>query len=247
MHVVVNHRVVNRQAKIGAITLGATFLLLLAGLLLSIQMENWAARLEAEQRQWLPIAVSYGIVFVGLGFYYLGNTRMRRYGPQHRQDTRLGTLLKGLDDRYVLYAFLGRKLPDYLLVGPSGVHVLVARPQGGEITCREDRWSVKGGAGRRVFTALYGNPVGSPSYDTAQGIKTVQAFLDERLPTDTARPEVTGLVVFTGENVRLRTERCTFTATTSRELRKVVGRIKARLNQGDLAQVRQVFESEIRR
>jgi hypothetical protein len=247
VQVQVNQRAVNRQAKIGAIALIITFVLLLIGLLISAQLENWARTLEPDQRGWLPIAVSYAIVFVGLAFYYVGNSRMRRYGPKHRQDARLGQLLKGLDDRYVLYAFLGAKLPDYVLVGPGGVHVLVAKPQGGEIACRDDRWTVKAGAGRKFFTALYGNPVGSPSFDAAQGVKRVEEFLAAQLPGDAERPPVGSLIVFTGDNVKLRTERCSFTATTSRELRKVVGRMKAQLNQATQAQVRQAFESRLGR
>jgi hypothetical protein len=243
----VNQRAVIRQAKIGAIALMVTFVLLLIGLIISSQLENWARSLDPDQRQWLPIAVSYGIVLVGLAFYYVGNTRMRRYGPKHRQDARLAQLLKGLDDRHVLYAFLGGKLPDYLLVGPSGVHVLVARPQGGEITCREDRWSTRGGGVQKLFTTLYGNPVGSPSWDASQGVKRVEEYLAAELPPDAERPPVGSLIVFTGENVRLRTERCAYTATTSRELRRVVGRMKARLSPAGLGQVRQAFETRLGR
>jgi hypothetical protein len=247
VHVVVNDRLVKRQARIGGGLLVVTFLMLLAGMLLSWQMESWAQSMTAEGMGWLPIAITYLIVIAALGLYYFGNTRMRRFGPQHRQDARLRQILKGLDDRYTLYGFLGGGLPDYILAGPSGVYVLTARPQGGEITCREDRWISKGGAGRRIFTALYGNPIGSPSQDTAQGVQRVQAFLDRSLPAGAERPQVSGLIVFTGENVRLRSERCTFTATTGRELRKVVTRQKVRSNNALLAQVKGVFESALQR
>ena len=247
MQLVVNDRLVKRQARVGGALLVVTFFMLLGGMLLSWQMESWAQTLTAEGRGWVPIALTYLIVIAALGLYYFGNTRMRRYGPQHRQDARLRQILKGLDDRYTLYGFLGAGLPDYILVGPSGVHVLTARPQGGEITCREDRWTSKGGAGRRLFTALYGNPIGSPSADTAQGVQRVQAFLDQNLPAGAERPAVSGLVVFTGENVRLRSERCTFTATTARELRKVVTRVKGRLNSSELARLRAAFEAVVQR
>jgi hypothetical protein len=241
----VNDRLVKGQARIGAIALGITFLMLLAGMFLSWQIEPWAATLAEEGRGWVPIAITYAIVIAAMAVYYFGNTRLRRYGPKHRQDGRLFQILKGLDDRHVLYAFPGRNLPDYVLVGPSGVHVLTARPQGGEVTCREDRWSVKGGAGRRLFSALYGNPIGSPSWDTAQGVQKVQAFLSQRLPACTEPPPVDGIVVLTGEAVRLRAERCSFTATTARELRRVITRMKGRLSGPELAQVRVAFESEL--
>jgi hypothetical protein len=247
VQILINDRLVKRQAKIGAIALVVTFLMLLLGMMLSWQAEGWARNLEEEGRTWVPIAVTYAIVIVAMALYYFGNTRMRRYGPQHRQDARLHQILKGLDNRYTLYAFLGRGLPDYILVGPSGVHTITARSQNGEITCRDERWTVKGGAGRRLFTALYGNPVGSPSYDASQSAKKVQAFLDQRLTDGTERPQVQGVIVFTGDNVRLRSERCAVTATTARGLRKMVERLKGRLNAADLAQVRAAFDGELRR
>lgn len=247
MQLLVNDRRVKRQARLGGALLVVTFFMLLGGMLLSWQLDAWTQTLTAEGRGWLPIGLTYLIVIAALALYYFGNTRMRRYGPQHRQDARLRQLLKGLDDRYTLYGFLGGGLPDYILVGPSGVHVLTARPQGGEISCREDRWVSKGGVGRRLFTALYGNPIGSPSLDTAQGVRRVQAFLDQRLPPGAERPAINGLIVFTGDNVRLRTERCAFTATTARELRKVVTRLKGRLSSSQLAQVRAAFEAALQR
>ena len=246
MQVLVNDRLVKRQARIGAIALAVTFVMLLLGMMLSWQVEGWAQNLTAEGRGWVPIAATYAIVIVAMALYYFGNTRLRRYGPQHRQDARLTQILKGLDKRYALYAFLGRGLPDYILVGPSGVYVIAARPQNGEITCRDERWSAKGGAGRRLFTALYGNPIGSPSWDASQGVKKVQALLDQRLPADAERPPVQGVIVFTGENVRLRTERCAFPATTARGLRKMVERLKGRLSAAGLAQVRAAFDAELR-
>ena len=246
MQFVVNDRIVKRQARIGAAALIVTFFMLLGGMLLSWQLDARAQSLAEEWPAWVPITITYLIVLLALGLYYFGNSRMRRYGPQHRQDARLRQILKGLDDRHALYAFLGRGLPDYVLVGPSGVHVLTARPQGGEITCRDDRWRVKAGPGRRLFGALYGNPIGSPSWDTSKGVQRLQAFLDQRLPEGVERPPVTGLVVFTGENARLRTERCTFTATTARELRKVITRLKGRLNSAQLAQVRATLDAELK-
>jgi hypothetical protein len=247
VQVVTNDRLVKRESRIGAGLLGVTFFLLGLGLFLSFQAERWLPVLEQSVPsgfvQWVPIAITYAIVLVGMGFYYLGNARVRRYGPQHRQDNRLRQLLKGLDDRYVLYAYLGRKLPDYVLVGPSGVYVLTTRPQEGEITCRDDRWSSRGGLGRRIFGTLYGSPMGNPSYDTGQGVARVRELLRRNLPGDVPDPPVSGLIVFTGERVRLRVERCSFPATTAKELRKVVGKIKTRLNATQLGPVRAVFEA----
>ncbi len=141
----------------------------------------------------------------------------------------------------MLYTFLSRKLPDYVLVGPSGVHVLTPRAQQGEISCRDDRWSVQSGALRRAFTLFYGTPIGSPSHDTFQGVRKVQALLQEKLGPDENLP-IQGLIIFTGERVRLRIERCSFPVTTGKEVRRVVSKIKNRLNAAQLERLRAVFE-----
>jgi hypothetical protein len=237
VQVVTNARLIKRESRIGGLLLGVTFLLLGAGLVLSLEQEQWAGNFDA----WAPVAMTYAIVIVGMVFYYLGNNRLRRYGVRYRQDGRLRHLLKGLDERYVLYTFLGKKLPDYILVGPNGVHVLTPRIQEGEITCQDDRWKRTTNVGIKIFTSLYGNPMGNPSYDTAQGVQRVQALVEEKLPEGSEKPPISGLVVFTGDKVRLRVERCSFPATTGKELRKVIGRLKGRVNQAQLAQLRGIF------
>ena len=62
-------------------------------------------------------------------------------GPRNRQEEQLGQAIRGLDDRYKLYAFLSSSLPDYILVSPAGVQVLVARTGRGQISCVRDKWS----------------------------------------------------------------------------------------------------------
>ena len=103
MQAVVNERLVRRESRIGGALLAVTFSLLLIGFFFSMQQERWSEELAA----WAPIAFTYAVVIVGMAFYYLGNARLRRFGPRYRSDGRLREQLKGLDDRYVLYSFLG--------------------------------------------------------------------------------------------------------------------------------------------
>jgi hypothetical protein len=247
VQVLVNERFLKRESRISKVLLGLTFLLLGAGMFLSLQAERWSQALESwvgeDFRIWVPVLFTYAIVLIGVILMQIVNPRIRRYAPHHRQDSRLRQVLKGLDDRFTLYAFLGSGLPDYVLLGPSGVYVLTIRPQDGEIICREDRWSRKTGVLRGLFVRLYGNPIGSPSYETGRGVRKVRELLERHIPSGREPPPITGLVVFTGERVRLRIERCTFTATTSRELRKVIGRSKNRLSQSELAELRSALEA----
>jgi hypothetical protein len=247
VQVVINEPVLKREARISKVLLGATFLLLGAGMFLSLQADRWAKTLEPwlppEFLPILPVAFTYAIVLIGITLMQIANPRIRRYAPQHRQDARLRQILKGLDDRYVLYAFLGSGLPDYLLVGPSGVYPLITRPQDGEITCRDDRWTRNLGPVRGLFVRLYGNPLGSPSYDASQAAQRVRALLQQKLPSGVDEPPIQTVVVFTADRVRLRVERCSTPATTARELRKVITRARGRLNQAQMAQVRAALDT----
>jgi hypothetical protein len=238
---VVNERLVRRESRIGGGLLAVTFGLLLIGFFFSLQQERWAEELST----WAPVVFTYAVVIVGMGFYYFGNARLRRFGPRYRMDARLRELMKGLDDRYVLYSFLGKQLPDYILVGPTGVFVLTTRSQDGEISCQDDRWSRDSGFARKLFTSLYGNPIGSPSYDTARGVERVRTLLAQEQPDDQPEVPITGLVVFTHPRARLRVQRCSFPATSGKELRKVVSRAKARLTAQQLSKLQTRLQSAI--
>jgi hypothetical protein len=236
-----NDRLVRREARIGGVLLGITFAVLALGLVFSQWIEQRLAASDAAP-SWLPIAASYSVVLVGMGLLFFGNARVRRYGPQYRQDARLLQILKGLDNRFVFLAFLSRSLPDYILVGPGGVWVLVTRQQRGEITCRDNRWSRRSNALSRIFESVYGTGMGNPSFDATRGIQRVTEHIRATLPVDSV-PEINGVVVFTADGVRLRVERCSLPVTTSKELRRVVGKQKDRLNAHRIAEIRRALES----
>jgi len=72
----------------------------------------------------------------------------------NRQEEQLGQAIRMLDDRYKLYAFLSSSLPDYILVSPAGVHVLIVRTDAGQIACVRDQWNKGSGSrGHVVFRA----------------------------------------------------------------------------------------------
>jgi hypothetical protein len=243
VQIVRNERLVKREARIATILVSVTFVLLLIGMYLTFQVESLSRSREIPE--WVPMAVTYAIILVGMGLFYLGNIRLRRYGPQYRQDLKLKQLLKGLDDRHVLYAFLGGKLPDYVLVGPSGIYVLTTRIQDGEMICRDDRWVRHVGPLQRFLGGFYGNPLGSPSYDTRRGIQRVKELIDQSAQNGDDAPEISGLIVFTADNVKLRTERCSYPATTARELRRVLTRSKGKISATRLTALRAAFENAL--
>lgn len=209
MQLVANQQLVKNRVRLGLgfhITALVVFAL---GLVLSTQID---ATRDLPWESWVAI-------LSGLVLYSLGQTQLRRWGPRNRQEEQLGQAIRSLDDRYKLYAFISSSLPDYILVSPAGVHVLIVRQDSGQVACVRDRWSRA--TGSRIM-ALFGQTLGNPSADAARQLQKLRALLDEHNLRDTP---TSGLVIFTNPKVQLRVETCSATVTRIKELKDVLRRM----------------------
>src|SRR3954469_15055814 len=118
MNVVVNENLVRTRVRIASAAHIAALGVFAIGLVIS-----WTN----PQPDWQEMAAAYTAIILGLILYNVGQFFLRRYGPRIRQDSTLAKTLKSLDRRFTLFAFPSTKLPDYILVGPAGVQVIVAR------------------------------------------------------------------------------------------------------------------------
>src|SRR5918911_266432 len=148
------------------------------------------------------VRLGIGFHLSALAVFAVGQTQLRRWGPRNRQDEQLGQAIRSLDDRYKLYAFLSPSLPDYVLVSPGGVHVLIVRQEAGQVTCVRDRWSKSSGS--RIM-GLFGPSLGNPSADGARQLHKLRELLGERGMQDVP---TSSLVVFTNPKAQLRIEGC---------------------------------------
>ena len=131
MHVVVNQKLISTRVKIASAAHLAALAVFAVGLFVS-----WSNP-EPTMEQ---MAAAYAAIIVGLVLYNVGQIFLRRFGPRFRADGVLARTLKGLDRRYTLLAFPSTKLPDYILVGPAGIQVIVTRAHDGAISCRANQW-----------------------------------------------------------------------------------------------------------
>jgi hypothetical protein len=226
MQLVANQQLVKNRVRLGLgfhISALAVFGL---GLALSLSID---ATREIPWMSWIAI-------MLGLVLYSLGQTQLRRWGPRHRQEEQLGKAIRALDDRYKLYAFLASSLPDYILVSPAGVHVLIVRQDAGQISCLRDQWNK--GSGSRILS-LFGPSFGNPSADAARQLEKVKKLLVEHGMQDIP---TSSLIVFTNPKVQLRVEGCSSTITRDSKLEDVLRRMagKGRNVQLPLARIREV-------
>jgi hypothetical protein len=192
----------------------------------------------------LPI-YSYGAILVGMMLYALGQTQLRRWGPRNRQEEQLGKEIRGLDDRYKLYAFLSSSLPDYILVSPAGVHVLITRQEDGQVTCIRDDWRQPSRS--RWLSFLGGSRLGNPSADAQRRLQTLRRVLaDEGLEGVPSG----ALIVFTNAKVQLRVEGCSTQVTRLEDLEDKLRRLAGKgqrvaLTSARIRKVQAVFDKRM--
>jgi hypothetical protein len=235
MQLVANQQLVKNRVRLGLgfhITALVVFAL---GLVLSTQIDTTR---ELPWESWVAI-------LAGLGLYSLGQTQLRRWGPRNRQEEQLGQAIRSLDDRYKLYAFLSSSLPDYILVSPAGVHVLIVRQEAGQVACVRDRWTKPRSS---WLLAFFGPTLGNPSADAARQLQKLRALLGERGMQDVPTGS---LVVFTNPKVQLRIEGCTSTVTRIKELKDVLRRMAGKgqnvaLSSARIRDIQKVFDDRMR-
>ena len=209
MQLIANQQLVRNRVRLGmGFHLGA-LAVFAVGLVLSFQTD-----LTRE----LPLA-SYASILVGMFLYALGQTQLRRWGPRHRQEEQLGKAIRGLDDRYKLYAFLATSLPDYILTSPAGVHVLVVRQEMGKVVCVHDRW--QRASGWRL-PSLLGGAVANPSAEAQRQVQRLRSLLAEDGIQDVP---TSAIIVFTNDQVQLRIEGCSPIVTRLKDLKDTLRRI----------------------
>ncbi|MFN8632702.1 MAG: hypothetical protein U0893_02520 [Chloroflexota bacterium] len=214
MHVVVNEKLISTRVKIASAAHLAALAVFAVGLFIS-----WSN----PEPTYEQMAGAYTAIIVGLVLYNVGQFFLRRFGPRSRVEGVLSKTLKGLDRRYTLLAFPSTKLPDYILVGPGGVQVVVARAHDGAISYRGGQWSRDAGSGLKRLSGLFGGtPFGDPTKDLEKGVTRVREKLDKAGISGAKQPPVEGVVVFTNPAARLRIDGSSYPVTGLKGLRNSV-------------------------
>jgi hypothetical protein len=137
-------------------------------------------------------------IILSLIFSAYGNYAMRRWGRPPRPDQIIERELKGLDDKYHLYAW-NLAVP-YVLLSPQGLYVFATRDQGGKITVKGTRWSSKFSVSR-VFLALAQEGLGNPGNEAVQMAGRLENWIKTKAPE--LQASVQPAVLFLAPNVQL--------------------------------------------
>jgi hypothetical protein len=208
MQLVANQQLVKNRVRLGLGFHITALVVFAVGFALSTQLSPNG---ELPWESWIA-------VLAGLVLYSVGQTQLRRWGPRNRQEEQLGQAIRSLDDRYKLYAFISSSLPDYILVTPAGVQVLIIRQDSGQVSCLRDKWK---SSGSRLM-GFFGPTLGNPTADAARQQQKLRELLTEGGLPDTPTG---GVVVFTNPKVQLRIEGCGSTVTRIKDLKDVLRRM----------------------
>jgi hypothetical protein len=235
MQLVANQQLVKNRARLGTAFHIAALAVFGIGLFISLRTDPTST---------LPVA-SWSTIILGLILYSLGQTQLRRWGPRRRQEEALGQAIKGLDDRYKLYAFLSTSLPDYILVSPAGVSILIARDEAGQVICERDKWQRAGG---NRFMQLFEQGLGNPSGDAQKQLQKIQAVLGAASLADVP---TTATIVFTSAKVQLRVEGCAYPVTRLKDLKDVLRRASGKgqsvaMSSAKVREVQGLFDQRMR-
>jgi hypothetical protein len=185
MQVYVNEAYIKRRATIGKWASLLGLAVLLGGFIISLRNPSL-------------FFISFGTLIVGFLLSNVGIYYANRYVRPERPDAVLAQSLKGFDKRYALYQF---RLPvSHVLREPSGLTVILLKPQEGTITLENGKWRHKQGWGR-LLRWVGQEGLGKPDRELEHEVQVMQDWLQDQAP-DLDAP-VRGVVVFTNPKADL--------------------------------------------
>ena len=187
MRIVTNERHIRRYARAGQLTSLGGLLLLVAGLLISF--------LRPEQVALSLAALLFGFALSQVGIF-LGN----RYARSPRGDQALNAALKGIDRTHTLYHFIAPTA--HFLAGPSGMWILLPKPQRGRITYEKGRWRQRGGVFLSYLRIFAQEGIGRPDLEIGAEVDSLKKFLKKEIP-DHDFPDPKPVLVFTNERAEI--------------------------------------------
>jgi hypothetical protein len=207
MKVITNDRLVKRNARIGQVATVGGLLVLVGGMVISFRNPNFASL------AWLALLLGFALSQVGL---YFGN----RWGRHPRPDELLDQGLKGLSEQYSIYHYVTPAA--HLLVGPSGLWVIMPFYQGGKIVYEKNRYKQKGGGFMQRYLRIFGQEgLGRPDLEASAEVAAIDKYLKKNI-TEAEIQEPNVALVFVNERAELEVENAPVLTIPIKELKNTV-------------------------
>ncbi|MEO8355083.1 MAG: hypothetical protein ABI621_04145 [Chloroflexota bacterium] len=191
MKIIKNEKLIKRNGTIGNWTSLAALAVLGLGMYISLTRTDLFV--------WALAALLGGFTLTQIGMY-MGN----RYGRRPRPDEKLDAGLKGLPGDYTMYHYIAPA--SHLLVGPSGVWIVMPYHQRGQVTYKKNRWQMSGGGFLQSYMRIFGQEsLGRPDIEINNEVNALQKYFAKHLD-ESQIPEPKPLIVFTHDEVEISVE-----------------------------------------
>ena len=208
MKVVIDQKLVKRNAKIGQVLTITSLVTLGAGMFITFQKPDM-----------LPLSI--GALLVGFLLSQVGIYFTNRWGRSPRPDEQISTSLKGLDKRYALYHY--QTPASHVLVGPAGVWVFIPKHQRGTITYRKNRWHQSGGGFIQNYLKIFAQEgIGRPDLEIESDIDGLTKYLTKNLPEGTEIPEIQAALIFSHPDIDIQADEAPAPTLPAKKLKDMI-------------------------
>jgi hypothetical protein len=210
MKVVIDEKLIRRNAKIGQIITILSLVTLGAGMFITFQKPDM-----------LPLSI--GALLVGFLLSQVGIYFTNRWGRNPRPDEQISLALKGLDKRYALYHY--QTPASHVLIGPAGLWVLIPKHQRGKITYSKNRWRQSGGGFIQNYLKIFAQEgIGRPDLEIESDIEGLKKFLKKNLPEETEIPEIQAALIFSNPNIDIQADDAPSPTLPAKKLKDLIRR-----------------------
>jgi hypothetical protein len=207
MKIITNDKLIKRNGRLGQLATIGGLVVLVGGMVVSFRYPMYSVI------AWVALLVGFGLSQIGL---YFGN----RWGKRPRLDEQIDQGLKGLNDQFSMYHYTTPAA--HLLVGPSGLWVIVPYYQKGNIVYERSRWKQRGGGFMQFYLRLFAQEgIGRPDLEAPAELESLSRFFNKKAP-DKVIPEARVVLVFTNENANLDVDEAPILSLPLKKLKEAI-------------------------
>jgi hypothetical protein len=198
MKIIKDEKLITRNAKIGQYASVAGIVTIIGVTFFLIQSMSNPETVNPNST-WIMLAVLLVSMIISQVSMYFGT----RWG--RRPDEALDKALKGTPGDFTLYHYT-TPVP-HLLVGPSGIWLLLPYFLRGKITYKKNRWHIGGGGFAQGYLRLFGQEsIGRPDLEVGSQAASLEKFLKKKLQDGGEIPPISAVLVFLDDNVEIQVE-----------------------------------------
>ena len=231
MKIIKNEKKIKRNGTIGNWTSISALVVLGVGMYISLKRTDLFV--------YALIALLAGFTLTQIGMY-MGN----RYGRSPRPDEKLDAGLKGLPGDYTIYHYMTPV--SHLLVGPTGVWLLMPYHQRGQVTFKKNRWQMSGGGFLQSYMRIFGQEnLGRPDVEIQSETNLLKIHFAKHMD-ESQLPEIKPLIIFTNDETEIAAEDTPIPAVKLKQMKDFI-RQKGKgntLSAMRLEEIKSTFASE---